>query len=279
MTGDYALLKDYKSAEGTTITCAIIESGAQGACSHTEGYITRAQGDTAHAEGTKTNAVGYSSHAEGGNNIETFDLIVSEDTPITDGVIPIESTLPFVGAEDILNSRKTMALVSTAILANNKYTCYHLILPTQGLVYDNRNISGIELDQVSGLDGTVKAGSRITIYYSGAVGDFSHAEGYNTSALGQGSHAEGMYTETTNPAEHAEGAYNLSTQNKTLSSLGIGSGSGQTPRMNAYEVDLQGNIYIKGIGGYDGTNITGAGVESVQEVIARLEKALGGNNS
>ena len=104
----------------------------------------------------------------------------------------------------------------------------------------------------------------------------SHAEGYYTNALGVNSHAEGLYTQTRNANEHAEGKYNLSTPNVTLSSVGCGHEVPYSPdvRMNAFEIDVNGNVYIKGIGGYDGTNITGTGVKSVQEVIADLTQQI-----
>ena len=133
-------------------------------------------------------------------------------------------------------------------------------------------------------------------FSSDAVGNNSHAEGSNTIALGQSSHTEGYYTKTLgeyshaegwntltrNKGEHACGTYNFSTTDVTLFSIGCGdegqSGASST-RQNAFEVDVNGNIYIKGIGNYTGMNIGQSGVESVQEVIARLVQALGGNNS
>jgi hypothetical protein len=115
-----------------------------------------------------------------------------------------------------------------------------------------------------------------------AYGKTSHAEGYMSWAMWYASHAEGVGTKTTNIAEHASGTYNRSTPDVTLFSIGIGERR-LDPRYdltaNAFEVDVNGNVYIKGIGNYDGMNIGQSGVESVQEVIARLEKALGGNNS
>ena len=111
---------------------------------------------------------------------------------------------------------------------------------------------------------------------------YAHAEGEWTYAGGYASHAEGEGTRTTNTAEHASGLYNRSTFGVTLFSIGIGERNltpGTDLSKNAFEVDVNGNIYIKGIGNYNGMNIGQSGVESVQEVIARLVQALGGNNS
>lgn len=111
---------------------------------------------------------------------------------------------------------------------------------------------------------------------TGTSADYSHAEGYKTSTQGQASHAEGDNTITNNPAEHAEGRYNKSnkggtTATNTLSSIGIGNASGSIPggeRKNAFEVMENGDIYIIGIGGYDGQNIESA--QTLQQILGSL---------
>lgn len=96
---------------------------------------------------------------------------------------------------------------------------------------------------------------------AGGVG--SHAEGSGTTASGTVSHAEGAGTVARNKAEHAEGQFNASHKKttgtaaeqaagSTLSSVGCGTNSND--RKNAVEVMQNGNVYIKGVGGYDGTN-------------------------
>lgn len=115
---------------------------------------------------------------------------------------------------------------------------------------------------------------------TGVSADYSHAEGYKTSTQGVASHAEGDSTVTNNPAEHAEGRYNRSnmggtTATNTLSSIGIGNASGQIPggeRKNAVEVMQNGDIYVVGVGGYDGKNINTA--DTLQEAIS----SSGGGN-
>lgn len=83
-----------------------------------------------------------------------------------------------------------------------------------------------------------------------ADGVAAHAEGINTYAIGFSSHAEGEYTYAYNDAEHAQGIYNKSNEG-TISSIGIGTSNN---RKNAFEVMNNGDIYIYGIGNYDGTN-------------------------
>ena len=93
-------------------------------------------------------------------------------------------------------------------------------------------------------------------YETKAIGEASHAEGYGTATNGDYSHTEGVGTQTNNKGEHAEGTYNKSTTNVTRSSIGIGQGDGN--RKNAFEVTDAGKVYINGIGGYNGTNVTTA---------------------
>ena len=115
------------------------------------------------------------------------------------------------------------------------------------------------------MDQNLPTGKNIQIIgYAKGIG--AHAEGCGTIAKGDGTHAEGMYTVTNNDAEHACGKYNKSTPevrvsgNATVSSYGtqfsIGIGSSYTQRANAFEVLGNGDIYVKGLGSYDGTSIS-----------------------
>lgn len=105
-----------------------------------------------------------------------------------------------------------------------------------------------------------------------ASGENSFAEGNRTTASGESSHTEGKCTQTTNEAEHASGKYNQSTSSVTQFSVGVGADAEH--RANAFEIDVNGNVYIKGIGTYDGTNIGQNGVKSVQQVIADLTQQI-----
>ena len=106
-----------------------------------------------------------------------------------------------------------------------------------------------------------------------ASGEDSHAEGSNTTAGGDRSHAEGLYTQTFSTGEHAEGTYNKSYDSKDTSvrvihSVGIGSSGND--RKNAHEIKFNGDHYIYGLGGYDGTNATAETSQTLQAVINSL---------
>lgn len=115
-----------------------------------------------------------------------------------------------------------------------------------------------------------------------ADGHASHTEGNHSEAYGNFSHAEGYYTKTLNQNEHASGIANEPILNvdehdvvtdASIFSIGIGTvtqRSGQEPlvsRKNAFLVMDDGDTYIYGVGGYNGTNYGSPNVKSVQTVI------------
>lgn len=102
-----------------------------------------------------------------------------------------------------------------------------------------------------------------TIYIESGVasGQGSHSEGLGTNAGGNYSHTSGVFTNTTNEGEFACGTRNKSTEDVTAFSVGIG----ETSHLNAVEVTKEGDLFIKGAGGYDGTNPNNA--TSVQDLL------------
>ena len=116
--------------------------------------------------------------------------------------------------------------------------------------------------------------------YSDASGVASHAEGYGSKnyhniASGDGSHAEGVCTRSQNKSEHAEGSSNVSHKasdtygdaGNTQHSIGIGTHYNSTK--NAIEVMQNGDMYVLGVGGYQGTDtkVQDATIKTLQEVI------------
>lgn len=106
-------------------------------------------------------------------------------------------------------------------------------------------------------------------------GDASHSEGAFTIANGTGSHTEGGSTIANNDGEHAEGMFNKSNSgetsaDKTQHSIGIGASDSE--RKNAVEVMANGDVYIKGVGSYDGTNYQSA--NTLQETISSIENKI-----
>ena len=104
-----------------------------------------------------------------------------------------------------------------------------------------------------------------------ASGNYSHAEGQNTLAEGTAGHAEGIGTIAGGVGGHAEGTYNKRNRT-TLHSVGIG--TSDSNRLNAFEIMQSGDVYVKGIGGYDGTNAGASGVQTLQAVIDDIYSRL-----
>ena len=119
-----------------------------------------------------------------------------------------------------------------------------------------------------------------------ANGGCAHAEGQGTTAQGDCAHAEGMDTIAQNQSEHAEGQYNKSNKTSTtfgnagntIHSIGIGTGAGsleEQDRKNAIEVMQNGDVYVFGIGEYNGKNFSTA--NTLQETINGMNSAEWGN--
>lgn len=81
-----------------------------------------------------------------------------------------------------------------------------------------------------------------------ASGPASHAEGTNTTAAGMCSHAEGTATIANGRNQHVQGRFNVAdNDNKFADIVGNGSSEGsETERSNAYALDWDGNLYLKG---------------------------------
>lgn len=115
-----------------------------------------------------------------------------------------------------------------------------------------------------------------------AIGNYSHAEGDKTKTLGQSAHASGEYSEANKQAsfaagyraiannqigEIALGKNNISSPD-TMLSVGIGTDS---QKKNALEINTSGDVFIKGIGDYDG--ISKSGAISLQQKILDIDTA------
>lgn len=216
-----------------------------GLYAHAEGNSTIAKGANSHAEGRRTFSKGYASHTEG-YNTETGGNYSSN----TKSAETSEIVGKYAHAEGNATIAKGMDSHSEGRLtfAEGKY-------------------SHAEGYQTQAKGSASHAENSTTT----AQGKNSHAEGYQTQANGANSHSEGKGTYTQNISEHASGSYNRS--NKASTSYGnggntifsIGIGTSDNDRKNAIEVMQNGDVFIKGIGEYDGTNASWA--YSIQELI------------
>ena len=233
---DAEIFNDYTNnqATGEGSHAEGLATTASSLCSHAEGSASKASGKISHAEGLRTTASGDTAHTEGCDTIAAGDYSHAEGYNTT---------------------------------ANGNYS------HTEGYkTKTNGNYSHAE-----GYLSEAQTYSHAEGQSTHASGNSSHAEGRNTFASGNNSHVEGSYTQTQNDNEHAEGSYNKSNNNysmdtsgKTRHSVGIGSSS---LRKNAFEIMANGDIYVYGLGGYDGTNALDEAAKTLQTVLAELQSA------
>lgn len=78
-----------------------------------------------------------------------------------------------------------------------------------------------------------------------ASGLSSHAEGTRTTAQGISSHAEGLHTIANGDNQHVQGKYNIADEANKFADI-VGNGTDILERSNAYALDWDGNLYLKG---------------------------------
>lgn len=214
--------------------------------------------------GTGTNAViegdienvkawGLYSHAEGGDSIWT-SIELSGDADSSSYTVDQSSANIVVGM--VLHYNGSYASVIDTYTFDDEVT-----VVLDNTLDENNALSNAEVDIVGGV----------------SMGSYSHSEGFHTVSGATGSHSEGYGTITVNDGEHAEGKYNLPTrsnmvggsitQHNTVHTIGIGLDEGT--RMNAVEVKYNGDMYLYGVGGYEGNNYGDA--QTLQGVIADIQ--------
>lgn len=78
-----------------------------------------------------------------------------------------------------------------------------------------------------------------------ANGPCSHAEGTGSWATGNSSHAEGYGTEAAGQYQHVQGKHNVIDEANKFADI-VGNGADILNRSNAYALDWDGNLYLKG---------------------------------
>jgi hypothetical protein len=228
-----------------------------GYAAHAEGRDTKASGAMSHAEGSETTASGWQAHAEGKGTLASGNISHAEgqDSKATNNCAHAEGV-----------STEATGIGSHSEGSNTKATTW------QAHAEGNRTEANGNASHAEG-NTTIASGNHSHAEGSGthASGWQAHAEGYNTLAKGNRTHAEGSETEAFNLGEHAQGSFNKSTESADKSKatqFSIGIGTSATDRKNAVEVKANGDVYIIGVGGYDGINSDSA--QTLQEILANL---------
>ncbi len=269
---------DNSHAEGENTTASGHSSHAEGYIvtasgpnSHAEGYSTTAFGEISHAEGTRTMTFGGGSHAEGEGNripLDGVEVYGQQNTTVYTTSSAHELSVNDIiyvdyGTDEFANKVAKVVSVDTS----TQFTVDNTLNPDVSL---DASLAGTYVFyRLFGC--TYGTHSHVEGVDTRTLGDYSHAEGNGTTALGDHSHAEGRYTRTSNEYEHAQGSYNMShsydtsfgNSGNTLNSIGVG--VSDASRSNAIEVMQNGDVYVKGVGSYDGSNYVNA--STLQEVV------------
>ena len=269
-SGDWSHAEGFKSAASTEAAHSEgINTSASGIWSHAEGDRTKSSGKSSHAEGSQTTAAGESSHTEGAGTSTTATAKGAHAEGINTTASEKRAHAEGFGTTASGDSAHAEGYQTTAFGANSH---------SEG----RSTYAGGGRSHVEGCGTVTGTGKEPTITEDTAKGIFAHAEGNGTLAEAASSHAEGKGTRATNEGEHAEGQYNISntgntTADKTQHSVGIG--TSENERANAFEIMKNGDAYLYGIGGYNGTTITSA--STLQEVIQDnpFESGTGANSA
>lgn len=101
---------------------------------------------------------------------------------------------------------------------------------------------------------------------AGSMG--SHSEGYDCLANGEHAHAEGSSTQTTSNDQHSQGKNNYYEECRNIPGAFMhGCGADTGHRQNAFLI-VGSEIYVYGVGGYNGTNHASA--QSLRQVLAAM---------
>ena len=215
-------------------------------------------------EGTKV----YITFFSGKQKKQTIEFI-TESTPVEDIERLIRDIIEETSTWEKGAGEHSVQTKGTECLANGDYS-----------VAEGQNARTNHSGRASHAEGSGTIASGVASHVEGntseSKADYSHAEGGSTISDGVYSHTEGEGTVTNNIAEHAEGRFNKSHSYKdgdlkdTIHSIGIG--TSMSNRQNAVEVMQNGDVYINGVGEYDGVDIENA--NTLQEVIENKQDTL-----
>lgn len=259
---------DTVSAPGESAHAEGVSTTASGKASHAEGKETTASGFGSHAEGNKTEA-GDTAHAEGYQSVASgqFSHAEGEATNATHKAAHAEG-----GNTKALQERSHAEGDATEARGFNSHSeGDHTVASGNNSHAEGRETSAEGHKSHAEGYNTHATGENSHAEGAGgtqAYGEHSHAEGWNTHAYGNKSHTQGESTEARCECESSIGRFNKSNTGATDSQrtrFSIGIGSSNSDRKNAFEVMADGRLFVKGLGGYDGTNPNSA--LSVQDIL------------
>lgn len=153
----------------------------------------------------------------------------------------IVDELPEVGEPGILYlvMNEAGTAYTSYIYANDKWVKL-AVIDFSKYVPITRKVNEKALDTDIVLTATDVGGDRTK-----ATGENSHAEGTMTTAQGISSHAEGVHTIANGDYQHVQGKYNIADEANKFADI-VGNGADILNKSNAYALDWDGNLYLKG---------------------------------
>lgn len=106
-----------------------------------------------------------------------------------------------------------------------------------------------------------------------ALNSGSHAEGFESHAEGDYSHTEGWGTKTVYDDQHAQGTFNFPDECDEVDGAFMHGCGSDDDRKNAFIIKGS-EIYVFGVGGYDGTNSNDPNVKSLRQVLQAIQVKL-----
>lgn len=214
--------------------------------SHTEGTYTTSKGESSHAEGHNTYSYGKYSHVEGYEKIAIGEASHAEGS----GYIFSHFNISFTGSGLQYTSQIGLPYVKEGYIVysttNKLFAKIVSITPITNRAPEPGQGVTITVDTSLG-NLTDEA---LYIYSSGAIGNYSHSEGYSSQSIGQSSHAEGVSTISYSEGSHAEG----------IETYAFGNGSHtEGYKTTTYGIYTQNTIEVGNAGvGSDGLPLPGA---------------------
>lgn len=259
-------------------------SNANGPFSHAEGFKCITEGENSHAEGTESKAIGANSHAEGRKSTANGSYSHAEgESCAANGIGTHAEGSNCIAegynshAEGQNSTAKGRGSHAEGFAGNASGPNSHVEGSNCKAIGDSSHAEGIRCSAIA-------AYSHAEGSDCSAEGHYSHAEGFSCHAIGSSSHAGGNITRINKagddsfahgigliintPNTACFGSYNFyefSTNIKPVFMIGIGTSDG-SKRLNALVILNNGNIFMKGVGGYEGQDILD-NMKPIQDII------------
>lgn len=270
-----------------------------GSYSFTNGAYTKTYGIGALASGCFVSAANGNGAgvAFGGNYASGIVLSGDADATTYTGTIS-DSQLKFL-LDNYYSSNVTSAFVNGGFIYDSslfiaKITAFSYSSGTLTITFD-RTLSSTAISNKSyNLVVCISGGEASTTFtgftsnnarwslaggrWSVALQEMAFSWGNMSVANAQTSFALGHYAQTKNLAETGLGRYNKSTYTSSTfgnagnTAFSVGIGSSHSARKNAIEIMQNGDLYVTGVGSYDGTNYSSA--STLQSVLGTIPAAV-----